>query len=145
MLLGGVEVADDYADYVVVLELARRAEAFFDVLHLLRYFFGEIERHFAVLVLDLEEDYRVYRCMDAEQVRVGLDSSNQFQCLFFVGFNRLSNLLQAVMQKGVIKLNGVVSPSETDDPIFVVHDIVILGEVVFEEAKLEGFCTEGLV
>lgn len=102
MLLGGVEVANDYADHVVALELAWRAEAFFDVLYPLCYFFRQIERHLAVLVFDLEEDYRVYRCMDAEQARVGLDGGNQLQCFFFIGLNRLSDLLHSVMHKGVI-------------------------------------------
>ena len=56
MILGGVEVAYDYADDVVGLELAWRTEAFFDVLNPLCYFFGRLDGHLPILILDLEED-----------------------------------------------------------------------------------------
>lgn len=56
MFLGGVEVANDNTNDVVALELTWRAEAFFDVLHPLCYFFGQLHRHLPILILNLEED-----------------------------------------------------------------------------------------
>lgn len=84
VLLRGVEVANNDANDVGALELTWRAETFLDILHLLRYFFGELIRHLPIFILDLEEDDTVPKCMDAEQCWMILNGSNQFQCLFLI-------------------------------------------------------------
>lgn len=66
VLLSGVEVADDYANAVVIMELSRRTETLFDIFYPFGYFFGQRGRHLPVFVLDLEEDYRIPERVDAE-------------------------------------------------------------------------------
>lgn len=41
------------------------------------------------------------------------------------------------MHKGVVELDGVISSGKADDPVFIVYDIVVLGEMVLIKCKLE--------
>lgn len=102
VLLRGVEVADDYADDVVALELSGRAEALFDVLHLLGHPLGQLKRHLSAFILDLEQHDRVSEGMHAEQGGMSLDGRDQLQRLVFVRLDRLPDLLHSVMHEGVV-------------------------------------------
>lgn len=47
----------------------------------------------------------------------------------------LSELLEAVMDEGVVDLESVVAATEADCPVFVIYNIVVLGVVILEDGE----------
>ena len=73
--------------------------------------------------------------MHLEEMGVRSDQLDHILTFLFLKQDGLSQLFEAVMDEGVIDLEGVVATTEADSPVFVVYHIMVLGVVILEDRK----------
>lgn len=65
-------------------------------------------------------------------------------CFSLLLENRFANLLHSVMNKGVVKLQGIISSRKANDPIFVINNIKVLTILILIETELSILFCERL-
>ena len=58
--------------------------------------------------------------------------------------NRIFDLFDSIVVKEIVQFESIVSSGKTDNPIFIVEDIILTCVFVFVEVEVDSWGTKGL-
>ena len=144
MLILCVEMTDYYPDHWYSFEFSRCGKPFFNI-----GYFGvdcscQFMAYLSVFVQDEECDDSVLPGVQFEQIWSWGNHRNEVLEFILLALNCILDLLDSIVVKEIVQFESVISSRKTDNPIFVVKDIILAWVFVFVEVEVDSWGTKRL-
>ena len=144
MLILSVEMTDYYPDNWNSFEFSRCGESFLYICY-----FGidcscQFVAYWSVFVQDEEGDDSVLSCVQFKQIWSGGNHRNEVLKFILLTLNRIFDLFDSIMIKEIVQFESIISSGKTDNPIFIVKDIILTCVFIFVEVEVDSWGTKGL-
>ena len=114
-------------------ELSRRGKTLLDVLDFQDYLFCQLIVNITVFVKNMESEHSVLNGVKSEELWFFLNECFEEMHLLLLLFDGCSEHVAPIVSVHVVKLQSIVFPGQPYDPVLVVNDILLPGEVVLVE------------
>ena len=142
MFKSGMEVSNNHPNKLIFMELSSIRKSFLDVMYFFADLFSIFIRHLPISIKNFKVYGSILHCMDLKQSMILSQEIKKVFKFWLLILDSLSNHFCSIMTKSIIKFNGVLSPSLTNDPIFVVYDISLVSIEIFMKCEFQGISSE---